>query len=167
MHGRSAVAFAAIVTFIGCSGAPDREATAQDGPHAPTAAPAPSGATALDEAQDPGIGAPSDQFSSRAAPRTGNQAQLVEGVLPAARPTACVEMDAAGDVTRMDEFACTTAASFHECTPSDCPWIECGGCLLRVGNADNGRMTLSARLGLGGCEAFAGVYELDPDIACR
>ncbi len=99
-------------------------------------------------------------------PTRTSRGELVESLAASARASVCVTTDAAGAITHVDEFACSTATWMHDCAPNDCRWLQCGACLLRVESAGDGHRRLKARLGTSPCEALAGTYDVDDDAAC-
>lgn len=93
---------------------------------------------------------------------------------PDARTSICVSVDPNGQVLTVDGLSCTVAWDMHECAPDDCPWLDCGGCLLRLDQTsdslqhDNDRAgppwVLSGRFG--SCKAFDGDYQVFADAEC-
>lgn len=105
-----------------------------------------------------------------------NEWWLCERADPA-RASICVSIDADGNVDAIDQFPCTVAVGMRECAPNDCPWVECGGCLVHVERSgdhledpmdrDAHPWILSAVRGGKTCEVFAGKYEVYADASCN
>lgn len=94
---------------------------------------------------------------------------------PDAQSSLCVSVDAkSGEVRSIDGLTCTVAWQMHECTPDDCPWLDCGGCLFHLDRTSDSLQANHDRSGApwvlsfhsGSCTACDGDYEVYADSQC-
>lgn len=152
MSIRRGFAFLAGCLCVGCVGAPDGGES--DEPAEP--------AVALDAEPDH---APSVSFRE-SLETTPGRARLLERYARGARETVCIEVDGSGAIATMDEWSCAPAVWMHECAPDDCPWVECGGCLLYLEQKQGAPWTLTAHMDSHQCRVFAGKYAIEVGASC-
>lgn len=90
------------------------------------------------------------------------------------RTSICLSVDPNGQVLAVDGLSCTIAWDVHECAPDDCPWLDCGGCLLRLDQTSDNLQQDNDRAGppwilsgrFGSCTEFDGDYQVFADAEC-